>query len=264
MANSKFLKLAVAGAAVAAIAIGIGVGAGIRSKNKRIAEASAANSIECRRLLLVPGIDIEDNVADAPSIRRKLLARRLGEIAEVAETSAMVDTYKIADDWEGDTWSAYPVASITKSSSKGLKGTQAQGPTAAYGFASGKGPKGPKGSKGTYGITDYYPKKSKGKGTYGITSGKGYKGSKGSKSKGLPSYCYAPKQDKCKSGEYPINGSNKSQKGSKSGSYFVGSKSSSKGPKGLKSAYGATATSTKGNKGPKSAYSYTGGKSPKG
>ena len=177
MANSKFLKLAVAGAAVAAIAIGIGVGAGIRSKNKRIAEASAANSIECRRLLLVPGIDnIEDNVADAPSIRRKLLARRLGEIAEVAETSAMVDTYKIADDWEGDTWSAYPVASITKSSSKGLKGTQ--------------GPKGPKGSKGTYGITDYYPKKSKGKGTYGITSGKGYKGPKGSKSKGLPVRVY--------------------------------------------------------------------------
>eukprot|EP00985_Skeletonema_marinoi_P024342 scaffold16836_cov111-Skeletonema_marinoi.AAC.9 len=263
MANSKFLKIAVAGAAVAAIAIGIGVGAGIRSKNKRIAEASAANSIECRRLLLVPGIDIEDNVADAPSIRRKLLARRLGEIAEVAESSAMVDTYKIADGWVGDSWSAYPVASITKSSSKGLKGTQ------AYGFArtkgtSGKGPKGNKGPTSSYAFGKG-PKKSKGKGTYGITSGKGYKGPKGSKSKGLPSYCYAPKQDKCKSGEYPINGSNKSQKkGSKSGSYFVGFKSSSKGPKGLKSAYGATATSTKGNKGPKSAYSYTGGKSPKG
>ena len=212
MANSKFLKLAVAGAAVAAIAIGIGVGAGIRSKNKRIAETSAANSIECRRLLLVPGIDIEDNVADAPSIRRNLLARRLGETAEVAESSAIVDTYKIADDWVGVTWSAYPAASITKSSSKGLKGTQ--GPTAAYGFtrtkgtsgkspkgnkgptssyvyASGKGPKGPKGSKGAYGITDYIPKKgSKGKGTYGITSGKGYKGPKGSKSKGLPVRVY--------------------------------------------------------------------------
>jgi len=195
MANSKFLKLAVAGAAVAAIAIGIGVGAGIRSKNKRIAEASAANSIECRRLLLVPGIDIEDNVADAPSIRRKLLARRLGEIAEVAETSAMVDTYKIADDWEGDTWSAYPVASITKSSSKGLKGTQ--GKTAAYGLTtrnkgtSGKSPKGNKGPTSSYAfVSGKGAKKSKGKGTYGITSGKGYKGPKGSKSKGLPVRVY--------------------------------------------------------------------------
>jgi len=208
MANSKFLKLAVSGAAVAAIAIGIGVGVGVHNKKTKdaAAAASAANYEDCRRLLVVPGIDIEDNVADAPSIRRKLLARRLGEI-----TTTVMESYEKTDDWEGDTWqepaqSAYPAASITKSSSsKGLKGTK--GPTTAFGFTntkgtSGKGPKGSKGSTALNGITGKGPKGPKGSNaTLGITSPKGSKstngimvsgpkGPKGSKSKGLPVRVY--------------------------------------------------------------------------
>lgn len=188
MVASKFLKLAAGGVAIAAIAIGVGVGTGIYSKNKKI-EAAAATSIGCRRLLHVPGIDIEDNAADAPSTGSKLLARSLGGLHELVEPRA-IESYESAE-WYGDAYKPAPsghapsspsTKSKSKSSSKGLKGTH--GP---YGFTSTKGTsgKGPKGSS-TSGINSYGPKGPKG------TSGLGSSGPKGSKSsKGLPvrSYC---------------------------------------------------------------------------
>lgn len=182
MAPSKFFKVAVAGVAVAAIAIGIGVGAGIHSNNKKKA-AAAANRAECRRLLVVPGI--EDNAVDAPLIRRKLLDRQLNETPE------LVVEYKNMEGWYGDSYPAYhpspavyaPAASITKSSSKGLKGTQSP---YLVGYTSTKGPKGPKGGKSTAGITSSSKGPKGSKSSSGLTDSKGPKGPKGSKSKSSP------------------------------------------------------------------------------
>lgn len=193
MGNSKFLKLAVSGVAIGAIAIGIGVGVGVHNKKiKDAASTSAGRYEDCRRLLLVPGIDIESNVADAPSTRRKLLARRLGNV---------IESYENTEVWQGDTYYT-PSASITPSTSKGLKGTHSP-----YGLTSTAGTKPPKGSKSTFGITDSSkgtkgPKgvkstsdlvgstKSKGpkgsKSTSGLTDLKSPKGPKGSKSTTLP------------------------------------------------------------------------------
>ena len=127
MANSKFLKVAVSGVAVAAIAIGIGVGFGVHTKNKRQAETAASTAEYCRRLLVVPGI--EDNVADAPSIRRKLLARRLGAEGSFNTTEA-VDSYENAG-WNGDTYPtpapANSYASTKTSSGVTSKGTNSKG-----------------------------------------------------------------------------------------------------------------------------------------
>ena len=144
MANSKFLKVAVSGVAVAAIAIGIGVGFGVHTKNKRQAETAASTAEYCRRLLVVPGI--EDNVADAPSIRRKLLARRLGaEGSSNATNSSLVETYEEPSSWGGD---AYPTpapansyASTKTSSGVTSKGTNSKGKSSPL----SKGKSSPKG-----------------------------------------------------------------------------------------------------------------------
>jgi hypothetical protein len=146
MANSKFLKIAVAGVAVAAIAIGVGVGFGVNNKKSKDASASSsANSqSNCRRLLVVPGI--EDNVADAPSIRRKLLARRLGAEGSSNDTdSPLVETYEEPSSWGGD---AYPTpapansyASTKTSSGVTSKGTNSKGKSSTL----SKGKSSPKG-----------------------------------------------------------------------------------------------------------------------
>ena len=169
MGNSKLLKLAVSGVTVAAIAIAIGVGVGVH--NKKIKEAaSSANLAECRRLLVVPGVDIEDNVGDdAPPTRRKLLARRLGD------TIASYENYEV---WNGDAYPSSPAASITQSTSKGLKGTYSP-----YTSTSTAGTKAPKGSKYTLGVADSTksPKGSKTtSGLVGSTKSKSPKGPKGS------------------------------------------------------------------------------------
>lgn len=177
MGNSKLLKLAVSGVTVAAIAIAIGVGVGVH--NKKIKEAaSAANLADCRRLLVVPGVYIEDNVGDAPPTRRKLLARTLGDT---------IASYENYDVWNGDAYPS-PAASITQSTSKGLKGTYS-----LYASTSTAGTKAPKGSKYTLGVSDSTkgPKGSKTtsglvgstkskKGTSGLTDSKSPKGPKGS------------------------------------------------------------------------------------
>ena len=167
MGNSKLLKLAVSGVTVAAIAIAIGVGVGVH--NKKIKEAaSAANLAECRRLLVVPGVDIEDNIGDAPPTRRKLLARTLGDT---------IASYENYDVWNGDSYPS-PAASITQSTSKGLKGTYSP-----YASTSTAGTKAPKGSKYTLGVTDSTkgPKGSKTtSGLVGSTKSKSPKGPKGS------------------------------------------------------------------------------------
>ena len=150
MANSKFLKIAVAGVAVAAIAIGVGVGFGVNNKKSKDASASSsANSqSNCRRLLVVPGI--EDNVADAPSIRRKLLARRLGaEGLSNATNSPLVETYEEPSSWGGD---AYPTpapansyASTKTSSGVTSKGTNSKGKSSTKKGTKSKGKSSPKG-----------------------------------------------------------------------------------------------------------------------
>src|SRR5210317_1923545 len=76
----KFLKIAVGGVAVAAIAIGVGVGVGVRNKNQEKSSTAAASTNEreaaCRRLV-VPGVE-DSFTYEAPSVRRKMLARSLG------------------------------------------------------------------------------------------------------------------------------------------------------------------------------------------
>ncbi len=185
MVASKFLKLAAGGVAIAAIAIGVGVGTGIYSKNKKI-EAAAATSIGCRRILQVPGIDIEDNAADAHSTRSKLLARSLGGLVERAEPEPRaIESYESAESWYGDAHAYKPAPSGHGPSSPNTKSkSSSKGP---YGFTSTKGTsgKGPKGSS-TSGVNSYGPKGHK------STTGLGSSGPKGSKSsKGLPvrSYC---------------------------------------------------------------------------
>ena len=167
MGNSKLLKLAVSGVTVAAIAIAIGVGVGVH--NKKIKEAASASNLECRRLLVVPGVDIEDNVGDAPPTRRKLLARMLGD------TIASYEKYEV---WNGDAYPSSPAASITQSTSKGLKGTNSP-----YASTSTAGTKAPKGSKYTLGVAESTkgPKGSKTtSGLVGSTKSKSPKGPKGS------------------------------------------------------------------------------------
>jgi hypothetical protein len=109
MTNKKFLKLAVSGVAVAAIAVGIGVGYGVHNKSKR--NAATANYNNCRRFLVVPGIE-DDVVADAPSIRRRLLARRLGVnddwTGDEVESPVFEETSEIIDGWAGDGYAPAP------------------------------------------------------------------------------------------------------------------------------------------------------------
>ncbi len=189
---TKFLKIAVGGVAVAAIAVGIGVGVGVHQKTKRN-ETAAANSVNenCRRLLVVPGVE-DSFTYEAPSVRRKLLARSLGAtLATPAPTppSNLVETLENA--WGGDGHhQVNPVKPSTVS-----KGATSKG---AYHTPSNVS----KGSKGTAstasvskiskGAISSVSKVSKGTKTATVTDNKGSKGtktatvtdSKGSKGKG--------------------------------------------------------------------------------
>jgi hypothetical protein len=209
---TKFLKIAVGGVAVAAIAVGIGVGVGMHQKAKRN-ETAAANSVNdpCRRLLVVPGVE-ESFTYEAPSIRRKLLARSLGATLDDPTPSPQpsnnfVETFENA--WGGDGHhnqvnpakpSTVSKGSISKGAyytpsnvSKGSKGTASTASVSkvskgsvskiSKGIAStasvSKVSKGSvsKVSKGTTNVTD--SKGSKGTKTANVTDSKGSK--KGSK-----------------------------------------------------------------------------------
>lgn len=173
MTNSKFLKIAVAGVTVAAIAIGIGVGVGV--KNKKSKEASASNSAQydaCRRRLVVPGIE-DEVIADAPLIRRKLLARRVGELSEIAEG------------WGGDAHTLDGTKVPTTAPTPPTAPAPLTPPTALTPVTPTTTTP-PKGSKGTAGVSfnpngTQSPKGTKGpKGTnVGFSGSKGTKGPKG-------------------------------------------------------------------------------------
>ena len=142
MANKKFIKLAVAGVAVAAIAVGIGVGVGVSNKKKTETAANAASA--CRRVLVVPG---SEDVADAPSIRRKLSARKLSA----------------ADPWTGDafdstTTTTSTTASLVETWEKPVNANTAASSKGASNLSPSKGP-----SKGSSNVaSNLSPSKSKG------------------------------------------------------------------------------------------------------
>ena len=150
MANKKFIKLAVAGVAVAAIAVGIGVGVGVSNKKKTETAANVASA--CRRVLVVPG---SEDVADAPSIRRKLSARKLSAAdpwtgdAFDSTTTTTSTTASLVETWEK------PVNANTAASSKGDSKGSSKG---ASNLSPSKGP-----SKGSSNVaSNLSPSKSKG------------------------------------------------------------------------------------------------------
>lgn len=173
---TKFLKIAVGGVAVAAIAVGIGVGVGVHQKTKRNETAAANSAVNCQRLLVVPGVE-DSFTYEAPSVRRKLLARSLGATlatpAPTRQPSSFVETFENA--WIGDGHhtpvnpdkpSTVSKGAISKGSnykpssvSKGSKGTAS---TAS-------------GSKGTEAATVTDNKGSKGTKTANVTGSKGSK-----------------------------------------------------------------------------------------
>jgi len=151
MANKKFIKLAVAGVAVAAIAVGIGVGVGVSNKKKTETAANAASA--CRRVLVVPG---SEDVADAPSIRRKLSARKLSAAdpwtgdAFDSTTTTTSTTASLVETWEK------PVNANTAASSKGASNLSPS--KGASNLSPSKGP-----SKGSSNVaSNLSPSKSKG------------------------------------------------------------------------------------------------------
>ncbi len=144
----KFLKIAVGGVAVAAIAIGVGVGVGVRNKNQeKNSTAAASTNDECRRLLVVPGVE-DSFTYEAPSVRRKMLARSLG----VAENEAAMMPVKPSSNYDDGAWgSPYGPASVA-STSKGSspKGSsKPKGSPASYSTPKGSSKK-PKGSPASY------------------------------------------------------------------------------------------------------------------
>jgi hypothetical protein len=144
----KFLKIAVGGVAVAAIAIGVGVGVGVRNKNQEknstaSASTNGENYDECRRLLVVPGVE-DSFTYEAPSVRRKVLARSLGEeTSEAAMMPAKPSNYNDDGAW-GSPYGPASVASTSKGSSP--KGSsKPKGSPASYSTPKGSSKK-PKGS----------------------------------------------------------------------------------------------------------------------
>ena len=130
----KFLKIAVGGVAVAAIAIGVGVGVGVRNKNQEKNSTAAASTSEereaaCRRLLVVPGVE-DSFTYEAPSVRRKMLARSLGvEGNEVG----MMPAKPSSNNYDDGAWGspAYGPTSVAKAKSSTPKGS-----TSTYGSTS--------------------------------------------------------------------------------------------------------------------------------
>jgi len=191
---TKFLKIAVGGVAVAAIAVGIGVGVGVHQKTKRNETAAANSAINdpCRRLLVVPGVE-ESFTYEAPSIRRKLLARSLGATLATPAPSPQpsnnfVETFENAWGGDGHHNQVNPVkpSTVSKGSiSKGAYYTPSNVSKVSKGTAStasvSKVSKGSvsKVSKGTTNVTD--SKGSKNTKAANVTDSKGSKGSKGTK-----------------------------------------------------------------------------------
>ena len=179
---TKFLKIAVGGVAVAAIAVGIGVGVGVHQKTKRNETAAANSAINdpCRRLLVVPGVE-ESFTYEAPSIRRKLLARSLGATLATPAPSPQpsnnfVETFENAWGGDGHHNQVNPVkpSTVSKGSiSKGAYYTPSNVSKVSKGTASTKI------SNGTTNVTD--SKGSKNTKAANVTDSKGSKGSKGTK-----------------------------------------------------------------------------------
>ena len=189
MVAPKLVKLAVTGAVVAAVAIGIGVGIGVHKK-RSIDAAAASKYDDCRRFLVVPGM--EEEITKPQPIRRKL--GQTG-VPVVASSTAAPSTMDNA--WYGDAHAHTPAASINKSSSKGLKASK--GPKGTYGGLVTKGTsvKGLKASKEgkssglvTKGSSLKGPKgtstKTKGTKTKGVNTKGASKAPKGSKTKAIP------------------------------------------------------------------------------
>jgi hypothetical protein len=132
----KFLKIAVGGVAVAAIAIGVGVGVGVWNKNQeKNSTAAASTHDECRRLLVVPGVE-DSFTYEAPSVRRKMLARSLG----VAENEVGMMPVKPSSNYDDGAWSSpygpASVASTSKGSSPKGSSKQPKGSSAPKGSSS--------------------------------------------------------------------------------------------------------------------------------
>jgi hypothetical protein len=176
---TKFLKIAVGGVAVAAIAVGIGVGVGVHQKTKRN-ETAAANSVTCRRLLVVPGVE-DSFTYEAPSVRRKLLARSLGATLATPAPSPQpsnnfVETFENAWGGDGHHNQVNPVkpSTVSKGSiSKGAYYTHSSESKGSKGTASTKISKG---TTKTATITDSKGSKGTTK-TATVTDSKGSKGS---------------------------------------------------------------------------------------
>jgi hypothetical protein len=133
MTNKKFIKLTVAGVAIAVIAVGVGIGVGVSDKNKKKTEL-AANMLECRRVLVVPGT--EHVVVDAPSIRHKLSARKLGVTNGI--TDSLVGTSTTSTMWSGDAWTT-TTTTTTSSTSVSLVGTWETGANINTAVSASKG-----------------------------------------------------------------------------------------------------------------------------
>ena len=187
---------------MAAIAVGIGVGVGVHQKTKRN-ETAAANSVNennCRRLLVVPGVE-DSFTYEAPSVRRKLLARSLGAtLATPAPTRQPSSFVEIFENWVGDGHhQVNPVKPVSKgaiskgsnykpsSVSKGSKGTAStasvskvsKGTASSFSKGTSKGTKTASVSKVSKGTASSVSKgKSK---TATVTDSKGSKVSKGTK-----------------------------------------------------------------------------------
>ncbi|KAL7458057.1 hypothetical protein ACHAWC_009547, partial [Mediolabrus comicus] len=212
----KFLKIAVGGVAVAAIAIGVGVGVGVRNKNQEKNSTAAANTNEnydkCRRLLVVPGVE-DSFTYEAPSVRRKVLARSLGEeTSEAAMMPAKPSNYNDDGAW-GSPYGPASVASTSKGSSP--KGSSKPKGSSPASYSTPKGSSSKNGSPASY-------------------STKAPKGSS-SKQQLLPAYCYQKKPDKCQTNPYKPPSSGKSSNKGPSNYKPEGSgKSSTKGSNNYK------------------------------
>lgn len=144
----KFLKIAVGGVAVAAIAIGVGVGVGVRNKNQeKNSTASASQAEECRRLLVVPGVE-DSFTYEAPSVRRKMLARSLGQ-----ENAGLMPV-KPSSSYDGGAWGS-PYGPTPASKPKGS--TSTYGSTSKGSSSKQKGTSAPKGSSKQKGSSPALP-----------------------------------------------------------------------------------------------------------